>query len=215
MDFDEDMDKHGTETDEDDDVYFDTREMFSHLRKNHSDSPGNLSDFDDASPKTNRISSSSSIDLVASSYPYVKRRERLPEPKEKEKETSLWSLIKGNIGTDLTRVCLPVSFNEPISSLQKCFEDLEYSHLLDRAYEWGKQVYCGHCIRNAMWAYENMLSMCLNYLLCFCYRGTPYCDYSMWLHLLCLVMPLQKTEPVSRSIHFWVRLTRQISLTRE
>ncbi|CAL5376195.1 unnamed protein product [Camellia sinensis] len=47
-------------------------------------------------------------------------------------------MIKDNVGKDLTRVCLPVYFNEPISSLQKCFEDLEYSYLLDRAYEHGK-----------------------------------------------------------------------------
>ena len=49
-------------------------------------------------------------------------------------------MIKDNIGKDLTKVCLPVYFNEPLSSLQKCFEDLEYSYLLDRAYEWGKMV---------------------------------------------------------------------------
>ncbi|KAK9162173.1 hypothetical protein Syun_003075 [Stephania yunnanensis] len=58
---------------------------------------------------------------------------------EKEKGVSLWSMIKDNIGKDLTKVCLPVYFNEPLSSLQKCFEDLEYSCLLDRAYEWGKR----------------------------------------------------------------------------
>lgn len=49
-------------------------------------------------------------------------------------------MIKDNIGKDLTKVCLPVYFNEPISSLQKCFEDVEYSYLLDRANEWGKKV---------------------------------------------------------------------------
>ncbi|KAK9927519.1 hypothetical protein M0R45_024700 [Rubus argutus] len=47
-------------------------------------------------------------------------------------------MIKDNVGKDLTRVCLPVYFNEPISSLQKCCEDMEYSYLLDRAYEHGK-----------------------------------------------------------------------------
>ncbi|KAK4493502.1 hypothetical protein RD792_005679 [Penstemon davidsonii] len=66
------------------------------------------------------------------------RRKKLPDPIEKEKGVSLWSMIKDNIGKDLTRVCLPVYFNEPISSLQKCFEDLEYSYLLDQAYEHGK-----------------------------------------------------------------------------
>jgi oxysterol-binding protein 1 len=69
-----------------------------------------------------------------------KRRTKLPEPIEKEKGVSLWSMIKDNVGKDLTRVCLPVYFNEPLSSLQKCFEDLEYSHLLDRAYEYGLGV---------------------------------------------------------------------------
>jgi hypothetical protein len=79
------------------------------------------------------------IKNIKNSYPYVKRRNKLPDPVEKEKGVSLWSMIKDNIGKDLTKVCLPVYFNEPISSLQKCFEDLEYSYLLDRAYQWGKQ----------------------------------------------------------------------------
>ncbi|CAH8325892.1 unnamed protein product [Eruca vesicaria subsp. sativa] len=73
-----------------------------------------------------------------SSYTDIKRRTKLPDPAEKEKAVSLWSMIKDNVGKDLTRVCLPVYFNEPISSLQKCFEDLEYSYLLDRAYEHGR-----------------------------------------------------------------------------
>ena len=70
----------------------------------------------------------------------IKRRSKLPEPTEKEKGISLWSIIKDSVGKDLTRVCLPVYFNEPLSSLQKCFEDLEYSYLLDQAYEYGKVV---------------------------------------------------------------------------
>ncbi|XP_073139172.1 oxysterol-binding protein-related protein 1D [Henckelia pumila] len=72
-------------------------------------------------------------------FPYVRRRDNLPEPKEKEKPVGLWSIIKDNIGKDLSGVCLPVYFNEPLSSLQKCFEDLEHSYLVDRALEWGKQ----------------------------------------------------------------------------
>ncbi|XVE65049.1 hypothetical protein DITRI_Ditri07aG0151000 [Diplodiscus trichospermus] len=72
-------------------------------------------------------------------YPQIERRKKLPDPVEKEKGVSLWSMIKDNVGKDLTRVCLPVYFNEPISSLQKCFEDLEYSYLLDSAYQYGKE----------------------------------------------------------------------------
>ncbi|XP_062192636.1 oxysterol-binding protein-related protein 2A-like isoform X1 [Phragmites australis] len=70
--------------------------------------------------------------------PQIRRRSKLPEPTEKEKGISLWSIIKDSVGKDLTRVCLPVYFNEPLSSLQKCFEDLEYSHLLNQAYQYGK-----------------------------------------------------------------------------
>ncbi|VVB07742.1 unnamed protein product [Arabis nemorensis] len=75
---------------------------------------------------------------VGSDHMHFKRRTKLPDPAEKERGVSLWSMIKDNVGKDLTRVCLPVYFNEPISSLQKCFEDLEYSYLLDQAYEYGK-----------------------------------------------------------------------------
>ena len=44
----------------------------------------------------------------------------------------LWSIIKECVGKDLTRVCLPVFFNEPLSALQKSAEDLEYAELLDK-----------------------------------------------------------------------------------
>jgi hypothetical protein len=85
----------------------------------------------------------------------------LPDPVEKEKGVSLWSMIKDNIGKDLTKVCLPVYFNEPLSSLQKCFEEMEYSYLLDQAYEWGKRVsqiwlidlYCSAILRK-IWALQ-------------------------------------------------------------
>ena len=39
------------------------------------------------------------------------------------------------MGKDMSRICLPVSFNEPLSSLQRACEDLEYSSLLDQAAE--------------------------------------------------------------------------------
>ena len=46
---------------------------------------------------------------------------------------SLWAIIRECVGKDLTRVCLPVYFNEPLSALQKLAEDLEYCGLLDQA----------------------------------------------------------------------------------
>ncbi|KAI1719851.1 oxysterol-binding protein [Ditylenchus destructor] len=43
------------------------------------------------------------------------------------------SLMKNCIGKDLSKIPMPVDFNEPLSALQRATEDLEYSHLLDSA----------------------------------------------------------------------------------
>jgi hypothetical protein len=80
------------------------------------------------------------MELVGLNYPEVHRKKSLPQPKEKENSVSLWSMIKDNIGKDLSKICLPVYFNEPISSLQRCPEDVDYSYLLHHAYEYGTRV---------------------------------------------------------------------------
>lgn len=135
------MDRHegDEETDDDDNAFFDTRDFLS-----SSSIRSNGSDFQKLPLGSDDEEDLDGIDCfsisVGQKYTHVRRRKKLPEPVEKEKGVSLWSMIKDNIGKDLAKVCLPVYFNEPISSLQKCFEDLEYSHLLDRAYEWGKMV---------------------------------------------------------------------------
>ncbi|KAE8387184.1 Oxysterol-binding protein-domain-containing protein [Aspergillus alliaceus] len=46
---------------------------------------------------------------------------------------SLWGILKSMIGKDMTKMTLPVSFNEPTSLLQRVAEDLEYADLLDVA----------------------------------------------------------------------------------
>ncbi|KAI3761078.1 hypothetical protein L1987_51485 [Smallanthus sonchifolius] len=129
------------ESDDEDNAFFDTRDFLSQgsFKNSGSDmrSPSFTSDDDDL--QVNEPEIDASIRTVGTNFRRVKRRKKLPDPIEKEKGVSLWSMIKDNIGKDLTKVCLPVYFNEPLSSLQKCFEDLEYSYLLDRAYEWGKR----------------------------------------------------------------------------
>lgn len=129
-------------SDEEETNFFDTNEYFLEptincglLGNDHMDKfaePENHSDSVD--------SLNVEKEICNSRYLKFERRKKLPDPVEKERGISLWSIIKDNVGKDLTRVCLPVYFNEPISSLQKCFEDLEYSYLLDRAYEHGKMV---------------------------------------------------------------------------
>lgn len=46
---------------------------------------------------------------------------------------SLWGVLKSLIGKDMTRMTLPVAFNEPTSLLQRNIEIMEYSDLLDEA----------------------------------------------------------------------------------
>ncbi|KAK9095983.1 hypothetical protein Sjap_021480 [Stephania japonica] len=140
-DFNERNDAAEEESDDEEITFFDTRDFLSSSSFRSSGSDFQRSSFD--SDDENSISSETGLDAsikdIGTSYPKVRRRKKLPDPIEKEKGVSLWSMIKDNIGKDLTKVCLPVYFNEPLSSLQKCFEDLEYSYLLDRAYEWGKR----------------------------------------------------------------------------
>ncbi|KAK9119920.1 hypothetical protein Scep_018013 [Stephania cephalantha] len=142
----ESQDGVGAESDEDEGIFFDTRDFLSseslrsasyRSRECSGNNCGTLSYDKDSFFSDIRYEGD--IEIKTINYPYVKRRDKLPEPKEKEKPVGLWSIIKDNIGKDLSGVCLPVYFNEPLSSLQKCFEDFEYSYLVDRALEWGKQ----------------------------------------------------------------------------
>ncbi|KAJ0086694.1 hypothetical protein Patl1_08422 [Pistacia atlantica] len=131
------------ETDEDETAFFDTRDFLSSSSFRSNGSDFRTSSFSSDGEGLHIDESEDDIDpsirSVGTNYPLIKRRKKLPDPVEKEKGISLWSMIKDNIGKDLTKICLPVYFNEPLSSLQKCFEELEYSYLLDRAYEWGKR----------------------------------------------------------------------------
>ncbi|XP_074583203.1 oxysterol-binding protein-related protein 1D-like isoform X2 [Curcuma longa] len=134
------------DTDEDDGTFFDTRDFLSVESLRSASYRSREAMGNDCIASTCGIESifpvnvpDVALGIRRIEYPYVKRRKKLPEPKEKEKPVGLWSIIKENIGKDLSGVCLPVYFNEPLSSLQKCFEDLEYSYLVDRALEWGRQ----------------------------------------------------------------------------
>ncbi|KAF1574685.1 UNVERIFIED_CONTAM: Oxysterol-binding protein-related protein 7, partial [Eudyptes pachyrhynchus] len=57
----------------------------------------------------------------------------LPAPPAPPGDVSLWGLLRSSVGKDLSRVALPVQLNEPLNTLQRLCEELEYSALLDRA----------------------------------------------------------------------------------
>ncbi|KAJ3718261.1 oxysterol binding protein [Lentinula raphanica] len=62
----------------------------------------------------------------------VVRRTHLPAPITGD-EGSLFAVLKKNVGKDLSTIAFPVSFNEPLTLLQRAAEELEYFDLLERA----------------------------------------------------------------------------------
>ena len=107
-----------------------------------------LDDYEAHNPRASLEASKASVlqDLNGSvinectqGYPLdgaVTHRKLLPlaeHPKGVKVEISLWSVLKNNIGKDLSKIALPVFFNEPLSMLQRLCEEMEYSTLLDIA----------------------------------------------------------------------------------
>uniref|UniRef100_A0A8C2DGP3 Oxysterol-binding protein n=1 Tax=Cyprinus carpio TaxID=7962 RepID=A0A8C2DGP3_CYPCA len=64
---------------------------------------------------------------------YLRRARRRRIPDKPNYSLNLWSIMKNCIGKELSKIPMPVNFNEPLSMLQRLTEDLEYSELLDRA----------------------------------------------------------------------------------
>lgn len=60
-------------------------------------------------------------------------RKRLTVDDDKRPRISLWGVLKNLIGKDMTKMTLPVSFNECTNLLQRSAEDMEYTDLLDKA----------------------------------------------------------------------------------
>ncbi|KAL1842764.1 hypothetical protein VTJ49DRAFT_4249 [Mycothermus thermophilus] len=60
-------------------------------------------------------------------------RTRLKLDADNRPKISLWGILKSMVGKDMTKMTLPVSFNEPTSLLHRCGEDMEYADLLDLA----------------------------------------------------------------------------------
>jgi len=117
------------------------------LKQNHLAEGGQIStasnkkDFDEL----DKFSSTSRIPLTASNDKEFsfeedtnsliqydpKRRTRIPErPNE---SLNIWSIMKNCIGKELTKIPMPVNFNEPLSMLQRLSEDFEYAELLHHA----------------------------------------------------------------------------------
>ncbi|XP_064416866.1 oxysterol-binding protein 1 isoform X2 [Latimeria chalumnae] len=82
---------------------------------------------DTHTPANSETSSSSSKELI------LRRKRRKCIPDKPNYSLNLWSIMKNCIGKELSKIPMPVNFNEPLSMLQRLTEDLEYHELLDRA----------------------------------------------------------------------------------
>ncbi|KJR81309.1 uncharacterized protein SPSK_00979 [Sporothrix schenckii 1099-18] len=83
-----------------------------------------------------KIVVSSGVDISKSFKGYENGiRHRLKIDADNRPKLSLWSILKSMVGKDMTKMTLPVTFNEPTSLLYRCGEDMEYADLLDRAVE--------------------------------------------------------------------------------
>jgi len=61
------------------------------------------------------------------------RRKALPWFKDPSVKMSIWKIIKGSIGKDISKMAVPVFLNDPINFLQKSAEIMEYQDLLEKA----------------------------------------------------------------------------------
>ncbi|KAG4095380.1 Oxysterol-binding protein-domain-containing protein [Neocallimastix lanati (nom. inval.)] len=144
------VDKAMTASTKDDDSFYDAEDGFSLSGEDEINSTSDVVDADDTSDDSEESSTkvqdlnnkineydvvikrtTTSTNIKESEKP-IERRTALPA-KTVPNAGSFISIIRKNIGKDLSRVSMPVTFNEPINLLQKLCEELEYSELLKNA----------------------------------------------------------------------------------
>ncbi|XP_028726515.1 oxysterol-binding protein 2 isoform X3 [Peromyscus leucopus] len=127
----------GENSEEDEDTeYFDAMEdsasfitVITESKEDRKAEGGTGSTSVDWTPADNQVLDGASF--VPKDSCKVKRRARIPD--KPNYSLNLWSIMKNCIGRELSRIPMPVNFNEPLSMLQRLTEDLEYHHLLDKA----------------------------------------------------------------------------------
>ncbi|KAJ3102324.1 Tubulin epsilon chain [Phlyctochytrium bullatum] len=96
-----------------------------------SDDTKNLEPVQDEKAKLK----ASELKAVSKPAAPVARRKTLPAPTVSMENISILSILRNNVGKDLSTVAMPIALNEPLNLLQKLVEELEYSELLDQAGE--------------------------------------------------------------------------------
>ncbi|GCB64404.1 hypothetical protein scyTo_0004601, partial [Scyliorhinus torazame] len=63
----------------------------------------------------------------------TKYRTSLPAPMFSRNDFSIWSILRKCIGMELSKIAMPVIFNEPLSFLQRLTEYMEHTYLIHEA----------------------------------------------------------------------------------
>jgi hypothetical protein len=113
---------HSKDDDDDDDEFFDVEEAVG----DSSAVPVSASD----AVAVAVAEAAAEAAAVVNPSAVVPRRTTLPALMFDRSHVSLWTVIKDFVGKDLSKIAVPVYFNEPLSFLQKFSEDVEYHTLL-------------------------------------------------------------------------------------
>ncbi|KAJ3321033.1 hypothetical protein HDV06_004692 [Boothiomyces sp. JEL0866] len=128
-----------------DDEFYDAQDLSQSFFENAFGFPDMQADGTDVSklPDNQKIFSLVSngflpiTDLETCSKGYeslIPHRSQLPlDPSIPMPSLAVWSFLKSAIGKDLSKITLPVLFNEPLSMLQRMCEDVEFIELLSLA----------------------------------------------------------------------------------
>ena len=111
-------------------VALDSLNLLDQERKQNYDDKDefmSIDEFEDAKSHATFIEDLKQRD---SQIPY---RDKLPVSRNPNQKVNIWKVLKDTIGKDLSKMAVPVYFNEPLSFLQRFTEDLTYSSILVKA----------------------------------------------------------------------------------
>ena len=105
----------------------DTLSIFEEEKKNQDSECSDEDEFEDAKSHATIFEEVHYKDLQ---IPY---RDKLPVARNPNQKINIWKVLKDTIGQDLSKMAVPVYFNEPLSFLQRFTEDLAFSTTLVKA----------------------------------------------------------------------------------
>ncbi|XP_069477016.1 oxysterol-binding protein-related protein 1 isoform X1 [Ambystoma mexicanum] len=73
-------------------------------------------------------------------------RTSLPSPMFSRNDFSIWSILKKCIGMELSKITMPVIFNEPLSFLQRLTEYMEHTYLIQKACSYSSTIDRMQCV---------------------------------------------------------------------